>query len=139
MTDWAKAQEKRRQKIILDNQRLIDLVRYCRHRLHAENLITDEEFADLVKVGSESARRLENYDWMRARIKELEDTLHKTLDGYARLRLALQDFRDHGVRADLNPTMAPKGMWDAIERLYAYLRRVDKSVRERATKALEGQ
>lgn len=77
MNDWAKAQEKRRQKIVLDNQRLIDLVRYCRHRLHEENLITDEEFADLVKVGSESARRLESYDDLRMRLDRLQGLLDR--------------------------------------------------------------
>jgi hypothetical protein len=42
--------------------RLLDLVRYCRHQLHEEKLITDDEFAQLVNVGSASARRLEAYD-----------------------------------------------------------------------------
>jgi hypothetical protein len=63
---------------INENERLRDLVRYCRHQLHEENLITDEEFAALVEVGSESARRLENYDAMLAQIEELHAEL-KTL------------------------------------------------------------
>lgn len=45
-----------------DNQRLMDLVRFCRHKLYDENLITKEEFVELVSVGSGSARRLEDYD-----------------------------------------------------------------------------
>jgi hypothetical protein len=49
-----------------EGERLRDLVRYCRAELHDAGLISDEEFADLVKVGSESARRLESYDAMKA-------------------------------------------------------------------------
>lgn len=52
--------------------RLFDLVRYCRGELHEAGLITDQEYADLVTAGSESARRLENYDELRAKIAELE-------------------------------------------------------------------
>lgn len=52
--------------------RLIDLVRYCRAVLHEDGLITDEEYAELVKVGSESARRLETYDELRNKIDLME-------------------------------------------------------------------
>lgn len=51
--------------------RLLDLVRYCRHQLHDEKLITDEEFAALVEVGPESARRLESYDAMREQLAQV--------------------------------------------------------------------
>lgn len=52
--------------------RLWDLVRYVRGELHREGLITDEELAALVQIGSDSARRLENYDALRARVRRLE-------------------------------------------------------------------
>ena len=51
--------------------RLFDLVRFCRHKLFEENLITPEEFSDILAEGSVSApdggsvRRLESYDQMR--------------------------------------------------------------------------
>lgn len=49
-----------------NNQRLLDLVRFCRHQLHDEKLITNEEFAALVSVGAQAARRLEDYDAVNA-------------------------------------------------------------------------
>lgn len=51
-----------------DQQRLMDLVRQCRHDLHENALITDEEFAALAMVGAESARRLESYDEVAAKL-----------------------------------------------------------------------
>lgn len=61
---------------INENERLRDLVRYCRHQLHEENLITDEEFAALLDDG-ESVARLENYDAMMAQIEELHAELRR--------------------------------------------------------------
>lgn len=55
--------------------RLLDLVRYSRHSLHEENLITDDEFVALVFVGAESARRLESYDAIRATTSGLAEAL----------------------------------------------------------------
>ena len=58
--------------------RLFDLVRFCRHKLFEENLITPEEFSDILAEGSVSApdggsvRRLESYDQMRQCITALE-------------------------------------------------------------------
>jgi hypothetical protein len=46
-----------------------------RHELFDADLITIDEFNELVLEGSASARRLEAYDGMRARIKELEQKL----------------------------------------------------------------
>lgn len=60
-----------------------------------------------------------------------------------RMETALEDFRDHGTRHDLNPTLVGIGIpggglespggrgWSA------YLKRMDRSVRMRAAKALE--
>lgn len=67
-----------------------------------------------------------------------------------RLRAALEDFRDYGLRSDLNPTegfsfsRADKAGFDSYVKgrnesaifYQAYLRRVDKSVRDRAAVAL---
>ena len=64
------------------NVRLFDLVRHCRASLHEEGLITDKEFVWLCAEalmatspsgGSPSARRLEDYDQLRERIKRLEE------------------------------------------------------------------
>ena len=59
------------------NKRLFDLVRYQRSELHAEGLITDEEYfwlcaeADMAKGGgSPSPRRLEDYDEKYSKFKE---------------------------------------------------------------------
>ena len=66
------------------NVRLFDLVRHCRASLHEEGLITDKEYAWLCAEalmatspsgGSPSARRLEDYDQLRERIKRLEEAL----------------------------------------------------------------
>lgn len=64
------------------NARLFDLVRYMRQSLHAEELISDEEYswlcygAELAKgEGSPSPRRLESYDELRRRVAELESQL----------------------------------------------------------------
>jgi SMC interacting uncharacterized protein involved in chromosome segregation len=59
----------------------MDLVRYQRNELHEAGLITNEEFADLVNIGSASARRLEEYDEMRLRLDVLE--CKNTFDGLA--------------------------------------------------------
>ncbi len=48
------------------HKRLYDLVRYCRSELHQAKLITDDEYARLVETGSESARRLEDYEQAKA-------------------------------------------------------------------------
>jgi len=58
---------------MIDNQRQIDLIRYCRAHLHDENLISNEEYAWLLTEENPGAvSRLEQYDALRARIAELE-------------------------------------------------------------------
>ncbi len=73
------------------NVRLFDLVRYCRAELHEEGLIDDKEYAWICAEasmnkspsgGSASARRLEDYDELKDRIKRLEkagDKMHDWL------------------------------------------------------------
>lgn len=51
-----------------ENERLRDLVRYERHALHEEGLITDEEFAELLQTEG-AVERLASYDTLR---KQLE-------------------------------------------------------------------
>lgn len=60
---------------LIENERLRDLIRYCRHDLHEEGLITNDEFVALVEVGAESARRLESYDAMVETIERLHAEL----------------------------------------------------------------
>lgn len=52
------------------NQRLLDLVRQQRMELHAGNLITDREYAELASDHGAVAR-LETYDQMRAELAAL--------------------------------------------------------------------
>lgn len=52
-----------------DHARLVDLVRYCRHHLHREELITDEEYAALASVDG-AVQRLEMYDVIVRRARE---------------------------------------------------------------------
>lgn len=61
--------------LLKDGNRLVDLVRYSRHRLHEEGLISDDEYAELVAIGSKSARRLEGYDVLIAERNALRDEL----------------------------------------------------------------
>lgn len=78
---------------IIENERLRDLVRYCRHQLHEEGLITDEEFVAMAEVGVESVGRLENYDAMLAQIEELHAELKEAKAGRLRFcRFCHQDF-----------------------------------------------
>lgn len=68
--------------VAIENQRLLDLVRYCRATLHEDGLITDQEYADLVCEGSDSARRLEDYD-------DVKQERDKAVDLFAKYKAAL--------------------------------------------------
>lgn len=57
--------------------RLIGLVRHPRGELHQAGLISDEEYAGLESVGTESARRLESYDELSAEVGALRLQLAK--------------------------------------------------------------
>lgn len=59
---------------INENERLRDLVRYCRHELREAELVTDEEVAALLD-DDESVDRLENYDAMQVTIESLHAEL----------------------------------------------------------------
>jgi hypothetical protein len=89
------------------NVRLFDLVRYCRAGLHEEGLIDDKEYAWLCAEasinkspsgGSPSARRLEDYDQLKDRIKRLEAFVNRFLDpedlGYAVNKCFRDDARE---------------------------------------------
>ena len=60
-----------------------------------------------------------------------------------RIEVALEDFRDHGCRHDLNPTLVGIGIPGGVLESpggggwHAYLKSMDRSVRMRAAKALE--
>jgi hypothetical protein len=59
------------------NQRLFDLVRYCRAELHQQDLITDEEYTLLLAGpdGKCSVSNLESYDDIRAKLTTLRAAL----------------------------------------------------------------
>jgi hypothetical protein len=63
-------------------------------------------------------------------------TLEKAVAMTVTLDAGMQDFEEHGLRADLNPTMELKYIdgvcYVPVADMYAYLRRVDESVRQRA-------
>ena len=61
-------------------------MRYNRAELHEDGLITDDEYAELLNVGSQSARRLEEYDTMRAELARLRAPRVGVEDVIARLR-----------------------------------------------------
>lgn len=60
---------------MIENQRQIDLLRYCRSQLHDTGLISDEEYSWLLAEQPGAVNRLETYDRIRARISELESKL----------------------------------------------------------------
>lgn len=49
-------------------EREMDLIRYCRHLLLDERLITEAEFAALSAIGPDAVQRLEDYDSLRAQL-----------------------------------------------------------------------
>lgn len=62
---------------------------------------------------------------------------------YERLLNFVRDLKDHGLRFDLNPTVAWRGstaeeQTETLARAYLeYINRMDSSIRERALSALE--
>ena len=82
---WANAQDdirytlQRVSALAGERQRLFDLVRFCRHKLLEEDLITQEEFSEILIEGSVASRapdggsvkRLESYDHARSRMNVL--------------------------------------------------------------------
>lgn len=57
-----------------------------------------------------------------------------------RLRAVLEDLADHGLRADLTPTMPNANDTGALYSNFArYLRRLDETLRDRARRALEAE
>lgn len=62
-------------KMFANNQRVIDMLRFCRSELHEAELITNDEYAEIVQLGSASARRLEDYDELRTRLAAAESEL----------------------------------------------------------------
>jgi hypothetical protein len=66
----------------------------------------------------------------------LIDQLAEVIEENRRLTEALVDFREYGLRCDLNPTM-PSGSWE-YGAWSDYLRRADANVRDRASRALKG-
>lgn len=92
-------------------ERLTDLVRYCRHTLHQEGLISNEEFSEIVfeEKNPGAVRRLGGYDEMRnerddleVRCAELEALLpHKYMVERDRLKAA-----NRGLREALEPFAA---------------------------------
>jgi len=75
-------------------QRLFDLVRYMRHELHASDLITDEEYAEICSWGSESARRLEDYDSIREQLKSKDAEIAELKASRDELLEALKNVSD---------------------------------------------
>jgi len=55
---------------LFSHQRAWDLLRYARHLLHTENMLTNEEYA-LLAQDHEAVTRLEDYDARHDKIKRL--------------------------------------------------------------------
>ena len=65
------------------------------------------------------------------------DTKVKALAEVRRLRAVLNDFAKHGTRHDLNPTLNHATRETTAMGYLAYLKSMDKAVRDRAEDALE--
>ena len=65
------------------------------------------------------------------------NALPDLLDELERAREALSDMAEHGLRFDLNPTIAMGPDDSVYAQMSAYMRRMDQSVRERARAALD--
>lgn len=63
-------------ELLEKHPRIVDLLRYCRHQLLDEKLITQDEFTSLLAVDGAVAR-LETYDKMQARIEELPEEVER--------------------------------------------------------------
>lgn len=63
-------------ELLEKHPRIVDLLRYCRHQLLDEKLITQDEFTALLQVDGAVAR-LETYDAMRARVAELLEEVER--------------------------------------------------------------
>lgn len=81
------------------NKRLGDLVRHQRSELHDAELLTDEEYAEIVK-DHDAVARLEGYDALQARLKVVE----AGFEGGARKMVLLiqKRFRDEGILIKLD-------------------------------------
>lgn len=62
-----------------DNQRMWDLIRFCRGELHSEDLITDEEFCELAKDHA-AVKRLEDYDKRVTAMSTMKYEAHITIE-----------------------------------------------------------
>ena len=71
------------------HQRVWDLLRHQRGELLDEDLISREEYAALLEIGSEAARRLESYDVSRARATALANALNGLRRGACWCELAI--------------------------------------------------
>lgn len=81
--------ESQLEQLRAERVRLLDLVRYCRHQLHEEGLITADDLAALLEVGPESARRLESYDDLRSRLAQVEQERNDLREQLKKSRRAL--------------------------------------------------
>jgi predicted nuclease with TOPRIM domain len=72
-------------KPILDSIRLFDLVRFQRHQLHDEGLITNEEYSALVSGAPGAVSRLESYDEIRSRLDQAKEDVTTLLAEFGEL------------------------------------------------------
>ena len=123
------------QPLVKNGDRLLDLVRHQRSELHEAGLITDEEYVELCNVGSESARRLEEYDAVRAELTSLKTKLDRCdLDDFRHQRaliiaakLASGDLAER-VALDLDHDDRHHGAWyRAVKRLRREIGRFEGS------------
>ena len=73
-------------------------------------------------------------DEIDAEITTLTNALTEARAENKRLREALMDYAEHGLRADLNPTIAG-ARWERVP--VGYLDRIDASIRQRAQSILK--
>jgi hypothetical protein len=118
---------------VIDNQRQIDLLRYCRAHLHDKNLISDEEYTWLlVEENHGGVSRLEKYDALRARLATVEGELYVA-------KKRAEPF-DRCVAAFAKTWKVGLG-WDSDEKT-AFLKtkeQLDNAIREAAKAQLDGE
>lgn len=126
-------------------ERAYDLLRYARHYLADEGLISQDELHALILAPSSSARRLESYDEMRQKIAELKAKVAAQAKEIAALR---EDYRKLRILAALRVSwianlyhddgeLQDASAYPVIDWVHDDVGRIEEVLRQRALLAME--